>query len=262
MRKHDAMMLRAILAASLLLMTIVGAVAAGTYKDALAAYNNRDYATALPLFRSLARAGDARAQYKLGVMYLMGQGVKRNEAEALKWLRKSNEEKKAFEAYNRGDYATALRLYRPLANRGEPTAQYVMGLMYANDQGVPQSYAAAMNWHKKVAEEGEALGQFSVGVMYLKGLGVRKNYAEAAKWFQKAADQGNAKAQYNLGSMYVKGEGVGQNYVRADLLLSLAAGQGIQAAKKARDKLLKSMTSAQIAEAQKLARNWKPKAEK
>ncbi len=261
MHKYSATALRAALTASFLLVATIAHGAGDGYKEALAAYKKNDYPTALRLFRDLAHAGDARAQYNLGIMYLNGQGVPQSDAEALKWLRTSTLHKKAFEAYNRGDYATALQLYRPLANKGEVTAEYIIGLMYANGQGVPQSYAEAMKWHHKVAEQGEALGQFSVGLLYFKGLGVPRNAAEAAKWFHKAADQGDAKAQYNLGSMYAKGEGVTKNDVSAHVFLTLAAGQGIEAAKQARDKLAQSMTPAQVVEAEKQERNWKPQRE-
>jgi TPR repeat protein len=259
---HVAKSFLAIVAASLLQWVTLEIAAAGPYEDAVTAYENRDYPKALQLFGSLAREGDARAQYKLGVMYLNGQAVPASDTEALRWFRKAIDHKEAFEAYNRGDYSTALKLYGPLADRGETTAEYVVGLMYANGQGVPQSYPEAMKWHKKVADRGEALAQFSVGVMYLKGLGVPQNSAEASRWFRKAADQGNAKAQFNLGAMYAKGDGVAHDDVNAALFLSLAAASGIEAAGPARDKLLKSMTPAQIAKAKTLQRDWKPQPEK
>ena len=85
-----------------------------------------------------------------------------------------------------------------------------------------------------------------------------QDYAEALKWSRKAADQGHAPAQYNLGVMYRNGRGVPQDYVRAHIWFSLSAAQGDQDAVENRDLAARHMTPAQIAEAQKLAREWKP----
>ncbi len=131
-------------------------------------------------------------------------------------------------AAKRGDYATALREWRPLAEQGMAEAQYNLGLMYNNGHGVP------------------------------------KNYAEAVKWFRKAAEQGDAYAQVNLGAMYYKGRGVPQVYVQAHMWFNLAAsrfrpGEDRDRAVKNRDIAAMRMTPAQISEAKKAAREWKPK---
>jgi TPR repeat protein len=97
-----------------------------------------------------------------------------------------------------------------------------------------------------------------LGVMYATGQGIPQNYAEAVKWYRLATDQGSADAQYNLGGMYATGQGVQQNYVSAYMWLSLSATLGEQGAIKSRDLVAQRMTPAQIAEAQKLAREWKP----
>ena len=99
--------------------------------------------------------------------------------------------------------------------------------------------------------------------MYDNGRGVPQDHAEGLKWYRKAAEQGNAKAQNNLGFMYGKGRGVPQDYVRAQMWYNLAASRlppGTDHAKavKNRDILAAKMTPAQIAEAQRLARAWKP----
>jgi TPR repeat protein len=88
---------------------------------------------------------------------------------------------------------------------------------------------------------------------------VAQNDAEAAKWYKMAADQGVAGAQNNLGIMYVQGRGVGQDYALAHMWFDLAAGQGVDAAAKNRHQLTPLMNPAQIAEAQRLAREWKPR---
>ncbi len=126
-------------------------------------------------------------------------------------------------AYERGDYVTALRLMRPLA------------------------------------EQGQANAQFSIGVMYAIGKGVRQDYVEAVKWFRKASEQGDAIAQNSLGSMYMNGYGVSQDYVVAHKWFNLAAARGNEPAEKNRGTVSIILTPSQIAKAQRLARKWKPK---
>jgi TPR repeat protein len=92
--------------------------------------------------------------------------------------------------------------------------------------------------------------------MYLSGEGVAKNDAEAVKWFRKAAEQGLANAQGILGIRYAKGEAVPQDYVLAYMWLHLAT-EGNQGAAQVRDAVGQRMTAAQVAEAQKRAREWK-----
>ena len=118
-------------------------------------------------------------------------------------------------AHAQGVYATALRLLRPLAEQGEASAQYNLGLMFDNGQGVPQDYATAVIWYRKAAEQGHAAAQNNLGAMYAQGQGVPQDYVAAANWYRKAAEQGNAMAQYNLGVLYDDGQGVPQDYAVA-----------------------------------------------
>jgi TPR repeat protein len=95
--------------------------------------------------------------------------------------------------------------------------------------------------------------------MYLKGTGIKQSVVEAMKWYRRAADQGLALAQFNVGFGYASGQGVPQDYVMAHMWFSLSAAQGSQDAATNRDIIQNMMTPAQIAEAQKLAREWKRK---
>ena len=119
----------------------------------------------------------------------------------------------------------------------------------------------------KAAKQGDAFAQFNLGVMYYNGDGVPQDYSEAAKWYRKAAEQGHAKAQSNLGVMYADGKGVPKDYVKAYMWLEVAVTQasfevadlqGYINAIEEYDRIAKLITSAQIAEAQEMARNWKP----
>jgi uncharacterized protein len=261
MPRHYAKLIRATLTALVMQMVIAGAAnAAGAYEAQLA-YDNGDFATALRIYRELADRGDANSQFALGRMYARGEGVPKDEAQARYWFGLGREQSKALKSYNTGDFETALRIYRPLAEKGQALAEYILGLMYANGQGVAENYREALKWLQKAAEHGEAKAQFSVGVIYFKGLGMPPNHAEALKWYRRAADQGNATALYNLGAMYAKGADLPQDSVTAYMLYSLAAMRGIKAAAAAKAQLAKSMTAAQIAEADKRTSDWKPKFE-
>ena len=111
------------------------------------------------------------------------------------------------------------------------------------------------------AEQGDAEAQTALGAMYYESLGVPKDYQLALKWHRRAAEQGDAHGQFSLGGMYALGKGVPQDYVLAHKWFNLCAAQGDKDAAKWRDKTAKKMTPSQIAEAQKLSRNFKPKKE-
>lgn len=120
-----------------------------------------------------------------------------------------------YTAYQAGNYAQALRLWQPLAQKGNAEAQFALGLMYDKGQGVAQTDRQAAAWYQKAADQGDADAQLNLGLMYANGRGVAKNYRQAAAWWQKAADQGDAEAQYNLGLMYYNGQGMARNYRQA-----------------------------------------------
>ena len=162
---------------------------------------------------------------------------------------------KAVKAYEAGDYTTAAKEFRLLAEQGDAGAQFNLGNMYDQGKGVPQDYAEAVRWYRLAAEQDYADAQFNLGNMYSKGEGAPQNYAEAVRWYQLAAEQGDADAQFNLGLMHFKGQGVPQDYVLAHMWFNIAAASGYENALKARDLHASLMTSNQIAEAQQHARD-------
>ncbi len=92
-------------------------------------------------------------------------------------------------AYDRGDYATALREWRPLAEQGNANSQFFLGVMYDKGQGVRQDLREAARWFRKAAEQGVAEAQFFLGFIYGKGLGVPQDYAKAHMWYDLAASR-------------------------------------------------------------------------
>lgn len=228
--------------------------------------------------RKAAEQGDAHAQATLGSMYNTGEGVPQDYAEAVKWYRKAAEQGNAYAQLNLGgmyqfgkgvpqDYVEAVKWYRKAAEQGYESAQLFLGGMYDGGHGVSQDYVEAVKWYRKAAKQGNSLAQIILGFKYRKGQGVPQNYAEAAKWFRMAADQGAADTQYLVGVMYSKGQGVPQDFVQAHKWFNLSAANNRD--KKAREKAIierdlvaRKMTPTQIAEAQKLAREWKPSGSK
>src|SRR5262249_9700573 len=134
-------------------------------------------------------------------------------------------------AFQKTDYAKALRLARPLAEAGDPRAQAVLRSAYFPRRRVPQNDSEAAQGVRpaprkgKAADKGHAAARFTLGVMYGEGRGVPQDYAEAARWYRRAAAQGDAQAQYNLGLAYARGEGVTQNAVDAHMWFNLAAAR-------------------------------------
>ena len=167
--------------------------------------------------------------------------------------------KAGVDASHRGDYATALRELRPLAEQGHAVAQYNLGLLYANGQGVPKDDGQARQWYEKAAAQGRADAQVNLGILYDYGRGVPQDYKKAVYWYRLSAKQGNDLAQRQLGLMYEHGDGVPQDYVLAYMWYHLGAANGATRGAALRDALAKQMTPDQIAEAQQLAREWKPK---
>jgi TPR repeat protein len=177
--------------------------------------------------------------------------------------------------YGQQDYTEALRLCRPLAEQGDAKAQSALGLMYTNGEGVQKDYAEAAKWYRKAADQGYARAQSALGYLYANGSGAPQDYAEARKWYDKAAEQGDFPAQFWLGLGYWAGQQMPKDYVLAHMWLNLAAthsradfaeyadmadllGEQVKSAADMRDELAAKMTPDQIAEAQRLAREWKP----
>ena len=160
-------------------------------------------------------------------------------------------------AFLHGDYAAALRLFQPLAERGDASAQSNLGLMYEQGCGVLKDYRQAMKWFRLAAIQGNASAQSNLGVMYYKGEGITKDYGEAMKWYHLAAEQRNPEAQFNLGVMYEQGRGVASDRVRAHMWFNLAAavsaGGNAKLAAKNRDGITKRLTREQLFRAQEMA---------
>ena len=115
--------------------------------------------------------------------------------------------------YQKGDFTSALQEFQMLAEQGDVIAQYAIGLMYDNGEGVTQNNATAFKWYIKAAEQGYAQAQFTTGWMYANGRGINKDYLRAGNWYAKAAEQGNNEAQQILTGLYGTGLGLAPSLV-------------------------------------------------
>jgi hypothetical protein len=217
-----------------------------------------------------AEQGDAVSQFNLGLMYDSGQGVTQDYQEAVRWYRLAAAQGYADAQFNLAvmyangygvaqDYQEAIRLYQALAAQGEADAQTKLGLMHANGQGVTQDYQEAIRRYRLAAVQGDAAAQFILAAMYDYGQGVTQDHQEAARWYRLAAEQGNSLALGRLGLMYYQGQGVPQDYMKAYMWFNLAEKGGKKFDVDIRDTLAKNMTPEQIAEAQRMAQEWKPR---
>ena len=141
-------------------------------------------------------------------------------------MAKADDFSDGLEAFRNGDYAKALKLWKPLAESGDAIAQYNLGVMYDNGEGVLQDDKEAVKWYRKAAEQGLAQAQFNLGLMYRNCYGLLQDYKEAVKWYRKAAQQGDSDAQFNLGNMYANGYGVLQDDKRAHMWWNISRSNG------------------------------------
>ena len=128
--------------------------------------------------------------------------------------------------------------------------------MYDNGNSVREDDAEAVRWYRLAAEQGFAAAHHSLGLMYAVGDGVPEDDEEAVRWYRRAAEQGYAISQTNLGFMYANGNGVPEDLVFAYMWFDLSAAQGNETAQSNEEKIEQHLTREQIAEAQRLSREW------
>jgi TPR repeat protein len=177
-----------------------------------------------PWLDQRAKNGDAIAQYRLGVLYALGQGV-------------------------RQDYQHAALLFKAAAEGGVAEAQYNIGVLYERGLGIGRDDVRAAEWYQKAAAQGNANAEFNLGVAYSNGTGVRPSMDQAAHWFRRAAAAGIVNAQFNLGLLYERGDGVPVSQVEAYAWYSAAAGRGDSGAVQRRDRLASLLAPAALKEA-------------
>ena len=203
----------------------------------------------------------------------------------------SDDYQKGLDAAKQGDYATVLKEFKPLAERGDASAQNYLGEIYIHGLGVPRDdktavkwftlaaeqghaeaqnnlavisserlfgvgYKTAVKWYTLAAKQGYAPAQLGLGAMYDNGWGITRDYKIAAKWYAHAAEQGYAPAQFNLGAMNMMGKGTPRDFTLALMWYIIADTQGHENARNSRELIEDKLPHTQIETAQRLAREW------
>jgi TPR repeat protein len=238
----------------------------------LSAQPHTDERREFETIKAKAERGDAQAQVALGFLYASGSGVARDLRKAAKWYRKAAEQGLAraqllvAREYAEGegvkpDKSEAFKWFRRAADRGLAEAQFELGQCYAKGEGVSEDVVEAVKWYQRAAGQNLVEAIEALGQCFLEGTGVTADIVEGVKWIRKAAELGYAPAQYRLGLCYLNGQGVAKDFVQAYKWLNLGAAQGGALALDIKVTLAKAqsnMTPEQIAEAQRLAFEFKP----
>jgi len=267
---------------------------AGDLEDAQTAISAGDYVTALRLLGTLADQANPYAERILGIMYVKGQGVPQDYAMGMRWLRlaadrgQPDAQNEVGVLYQQGqgverNRAEAVKWFRRAADQGGlAVAQNNLADCYLVGLGVTQDFGEAFKWYRIAADQSSSYAENVLGVAYERGFQVAQDDAEAFRWYRRAANKIYDRPantwihtpQYNIAAMYASGRGTAPDYVRALMWFNLAiafgdtkppAPLGIQlvdtpkyTAPEQRDRLMALMTSAQIAEAERLAQEWRP----
>ena len=164
-------------------------------------------------------------------------------------------------AFRAAEYALAHAEWMPLAEAGNPPAQYNVGILFQYGLGVAKDFAEAARWYRLAADNAHPNAQAKLGYLLARGFGVAKDFAASARWFREAAEQGVADAQFNIGVMYATGSGIEYDAVQGLMWLNLAHGAGVPEAAERRDVLVTVMSADEIEEAALLAEFLRPTAE-
>jgi len=232
------------------------------------AFRDKDYARAYKEWKAAADAGQAEAQFDLGVLYAQGLGVARDMNEAARWYRLAAEQGNAEaefalgQMFSRGwgvprDEADAIRWFQ-LANGAESDGMPT-GWEAVEGYGMPQDNEKAAYWYRQAAEKGHAEAQFNLGRLFAEGKGVTHDEEQATRWVRASASQGFAPAQARLGMRYASGNGVTQDDRRAYFWLTLAFLHGEKQVEKLRASVAAKLKPADVSATEQAAQNWRPR---
>jgi localization factor PodJL len=183
----------------------------------------------------LAAMGNPSAELVVGLEYLDGKGVPKNEAAAVDWLSRA-------------------------AAKGQPVAQYDLGALYADGRGVHADAVQAFQWFGAAALHGNRRAMHFLAIAYAAGTGTAKNMPEASRWFEHAAMLGAVNSQFNLAVLYERGMGVQQSLPTAYKWYAIAAAQGDHEAEARVTALASTLNPADLAAAKSAAESFKPEA--
>ncbi len=232
------------------------------------AFKAKDYPRAYQEWRSAADAGQAEAEFDLGVLYAQGLGVKRDLTAAMSWYRKAADQGNAEaefalgQMYSRGwgvprDETDALRWMEmasdPVSD-GPPT-----DWARIEGYGAQQDQKQAVYWYERAAAQGHAEAQYNLGRLYATGEGVPKDQEQALRWVRAAASQGYVPAQARFGMRYAAGNGIAQDHRLAYFWLTLAVLHGDKSQEKLRAAEGAKLTPEVVKATEQSAQTWRPR---
>ena len=200
----------------------------------------KDPGKAANWFHAAADAGDATAQLNLAALYHRGEGVQQDDGQAVLWLTKAADQgllpamielaKWNLQPEHGNNIDAAIGWCRKAADKGDATAQAVLGDIFSDEKLGRQNYSQAVLWYRKAAEQGQREGEFGLGSRYLLGQGVLQDMGEARHWLTPAANQGHPYAQLLLAKMFEEGQGGPADVASARKYYEEAANFGISEA--------------------------------
>ena len=236
----------AVIAVAAFMIAKMVIIPANAFKSAVKLYESRDYIEAystltqkcpqkaLRFYAEKAAAGETEAMFRLGMLYLDGLGVEKNEIEAVSWFTKAadagdvNAINKLGEMYYNGNgvtenNSTSTEWFMKAAEAGNAEAMRNVGVLYETGQ---KDYKTALEWYLKAANAGDATAMLYAAYCYDEGKGVAQDFETALEWYLKAANAGNTNAMLHIGRLYYKGNGVEQSYKIAAEWFEKAAEAG------------------------------------
>jgi TPR repeat protein len=233
------------------------------------AFRNKDYPRAFREWKVAAEAGQAEAQFDLGVLFAQGLGVQRDLTEAARWYQKAADQGNAEaqfalgQMYSRGwgaprDEIDALRWFQMASDpssEGPPTEWALI-----EGYGIAKDERQAAYWYQKAAEQGHVEAEYNLGRLYATGEGVPRDQEQALRWIRAAASQGYAPAQARFGIRYARGNGIAQDHRLAYFWMTLARLHGDKSVEKLRTAEAAKLAPEVVASTDQAAQNWKPRA--
>ena len=204
-----------------------------TYSSAHAKATAARALTPLDRTTAEARAGKPDAELAVGLKYLSGDGIPKDEHEAATWIARA-------------------------AEAGDPTAQSWLGTLYQRGKGVTADPIVAFSWFEKAAEAGNRRAMHNLAIAYAQGSGVELNYFEAARWFARAADLGYVDSAFNLAVLYERGDGVPQSLIDAYKWYAIAAAAGDTESRTRMSAIANELSADDLAAAERAAAAFKP----
>ena len=160
------------------------------------------------------------------------------------------------DAYDAGDFDTAMAAWAPAAESGDADSQYGMGLLYSEGIVVPMDDLEALKWFGLAADQSHGDAQYKLGVMHANGWGVPMSEVEAMKWYALASENGVTAAQVSLGTMYQNGFSVEQDKIEALKWFSVAVKLGDEDARIHQEYLAERMPAEELAKADAEVNAW------